>query len=1058
MLMFYSKRNARRWLMLSAAGLAGLATTPGLADTLYWDPGMTDSNSGGGSGTWDTSTPNWFDGNVSAEVVWNNIGQSGSPDDAIFGGSTGGTVTLSTDMTAKTLTFNTTGYTLTSGTLALSGGSSTVVGLIAAGVGSTGTANITVTAGATTTLDTPLVGSTYGTGSDDLLTLGGGGTLILTQQSSYAGATSILSGTLQLGTNTALPTSTGIVMGTPGSSTTTASLNLGNFSQTVYSLATATNKSAATNTITINSGSTLTVNSYNPTPPSNYYAVDLGGASATGTGTATVNFTGGGNFVINSNNVQGTGVGFEVGSLINTAAQAVTVDMRNLSSFTANGLGSFRVGDASTDSSADASTLFLPPTATISAATVRIGSDTPGVAGSNTNIETLNLGNTANVLNAGDIRVGVGDSSSSNDELAPTSSTNSRANGVIQFNGGTDASPSAGSITIRNSGGSVAGAFLFQIYAEPASSNTLTSKVDLGGHPADVTLEQLIMAWRGGAGAGGATATFTFDPPASGPNSNNDELTILNSAIGAGALSMIIGERTLSEPANAATAVNATANIASDYTGPDNSNRNGAGVTGTPVHIGPIQMATNNATASFSTAVTSTGTLNLSGAGLQAFIYSIQMGDATGTNISTSNLNITGGNITLGTDAILGNPPTGSSAISRAAGGGTENTNLTITGGAVLDMSLDAIGASGATIGMGPGSSLNFGSNTGTGFGANSLPTSLVGTLENLSEFNGGISSANPAYAILTQSTVGGTLILTNNNTTTHNNNTYTGGTAITAGMILANSPAGDSSTGSGPVNIYSGGVLAGIGYIGNVGSTTTSQVNVNAGSGVAGGTISAGNGAASSNATGVLHTSGGDGGATVYSQVWTGGAGGTGGAYDWKVNAAQSTGPLVTDATNGVGTTDPSGTAGTNWDTLAISTLNVAASSGSPFNIQVVPTGTSASSFNSANSYTWTIADVTSGTVNVNGTTYQGNSAPVLASLQAALRSALALNTSALSAPSGNFSIVTAADRGSGDDIEISYSSAPEPGSLALLGLGLGGLMLRRRRGIRVAGGNSSL
>lgn len=518
-------------------------------------------------------------------------------------------------------------------------------------------------------------------------------------------------------------------------------------------------------------------------------------------------------------------------------------------------------------------------------------------------------------------------------------------------------------------------------------------------------------------------------------------MTILNGS--AGTLSLIIGERTLSETTSANTKITATANIASDYTGPDNSNRNGAGVTGTPVHIGPVQMAVNNAG---SAGGTSNGTLNLSGAGLQAYIYNIQMADATGSNISTGTLNITGGNVTLGTDAILGNPPTGSSAISRAAGGGTENTNLTITGGAVLDMSLDAIGASGATIGMGPGSSLNFGSNTGTGFGANSLPTSLVGTLENLSEFNGGISSANPAYAILTQSTFGGTLILTNNNTTTHNNNTYTGGTAITAGMILANSPAGDSSTGSGPVNIYSGGVLAGIGYIGNVG-TTTSQVNVNAGSGVAGGTISAGNGATSSNATGVLHTSGGDGGVTVYSQVWTGGAGGTGGAYDWKVNAAQSTGPLVTDATNGVGTTDPSGTAGTNWDMLAISTLNVAASSGSPFNIQVVPTGTSASSFNSSQSYTWTIADVTGGTVNVNGTTYQGNTAPVLASLQTALQSALALNTSALSASSTNFSIVAASDNASGDDIEISYSPAPEPSSVALLGLGLGALMTRRRR-----------
>lgn len=1019
--------------MLSAASLMAIGSSRGLADTLFWDPGLTDSNSGGGSGTWDVSTPNWFDANANAEVIWNNSGQSGSPDDAVFGGSAGGIVTLATDITANTITFNTTGYTLTGHTLALSSGTATVISLIggSAVAGSAGSANITVGSGITTTLDTPIVGSASNSASTDLLSLGGGGTLVLTQPSSYGGVTSILAGTIQLGIANALPTGTSVVMGTPGA-TTTASLNLGNFSQTLNSLSTVSNNVAATNTITISAGQTLAVNSANPTPPSNTYLVDLGGATVAGTGKATVNFAGGGNFIVNSTNVQGTGVGFEVGSLISTAAQAVTVDMRNLSSFTANGLGTFRVGDAGTDSNADASTLFLAPTSTITASTLRLGSDTPNLAGQ-ANTETLNLGNTANVLNAGDIRVGVGNSSSSNDEQAPTGSTNSRANGALQFNGGTDASPSTGSITIRNAGGSTAGAFLFQVYADPASSNTIVSKVDLGGHPADVTLEQLIMAWRGGAGAGGATATFTFDPPASGPSSNNDELTILNSAIGAGALSVILGQRTASEPANAATAVNATANIASDYTGPDNSNRNGVPITGTPVHIGPIQMATNNAAASVSTAVTSTGTLNLSGAGLQASIYSIQMGDATGTNISTSNLIITGGSVTLGTDGILGTPPTGSAAIFRAAGGGTENTNLTITGGAVLNMSEDAIGASGATIGVGTGSSLNFGSNTPTGFGANALPTLLVGTLENISEYNGGTTP-------LTQSTVGGTLILTN---TTSPGNTYSGGTAITAGTILANSPATFSSTGSGAVNVFSGGLLGGIGYILGTGAQITLQVGTTG----FGGAITAGNGATASNTTGVLHTTGGDGGATAYSQVWNGGSGGTGGVYDWKVNAVQSTGPLVHDATNGVGTTDPSGTAGTNWDTLAMTSLNVTAPSGSPFTIQVVPTGTSAASFNASQSYTWTIADITGGIVNVNGTPYPGNSAPVLASLQAALQSALALNTSALAAPNSNFSIIAASDNASGDNIEISYSPSPEPTSLAMCGLGLGAIMVRRRR-----------
>jgi hypothetical protein len=138
------------------------------------------------------------------------------------------------------------------------------------------------------------------------------------------------------------------------------------------------------------------------------------------------------------------------------------------------------------------------------------------------------------------------------------------------------------------------------------------------------------------------------------------------------------------------------------------------------------------------------------------------------------------------------------------------------------------------------------------------------------------------------------------------------------------------------------------------------------------------------------------------------------------------------------------------NWDTLSMASLSVAASSGSQFNLQVVPIGATASSFNPAQSHTWTIADVTGGIVNVNGTQYNGNAPSTLASLQAALRAAVALNASSLPSSSGSFSIRTASDNASGDSIEISYAPAPEPTSLALLGLGATAVVAQRRRNPR--------
>jgi len=99
------------WLLLSTA----LTIAVRSATTLYWDAdgspsGNTAEGSNiGGDGSWDASANRWWDG-AATDATWNN----GTPAIAVFAGTTG-TVALVSPVTARGLTFNTTGYTITNG-------------------------------------------------------------------------------------------------------------------------------------------------------------------------------------------------------------------------------------------------------------------------------------------------------------------------------------------------------------------------------------------------------------------------------------------------------------------------------------------------------------------------------------------------------------------------------------------------------------------------------------------------------------------------------------------------------------------------------------------------------------------------------------------------------------------------------------------------------------------------------------------------------------------------------------------------------------------------------
>lgn len=136
-------------------------------------------NWNGSSNNWDTTAANWN----GAGTVWP---ASGTDNDAVFGG-TAGTVTITSAVTANDLTFNTTNYIVSGGTLTLNGTTPTIT-----------TAN-----SVSATISSVLAGSAglikSGLSSSGVLTLSGNNTL--------SGTVSINSGILRITNSNALGTS-----------------------------------------------------------------------------------------------------------------------------------------------------------------------------------------------------------------------------------------------------------------------------------------------------------------------------------------------------------------------------------------------------------------------------------------------------------------------------------------------------------------------------------------------------------------------------------------------------------------------------------------------------------------------------------------------------------------------------------------------------------------------------------------------------------------------------------------------------------------------------------
>lgn len=151
--------------ILMVAGLFALLPVRGA--TVYWDPDSSNNGSTGGSGAW-LGVNFWSsDSTGMAHQSWAN------GDDAIFQGAVG-TVTAGGALTAHSMVFSTTGYTI---------GGTGVITLTGSGTVNTG-AN-------TATISAPLAGSAG-------FLKQGSGTLILSGTNTYSGTTVVQQGTLKI--------------------------------------------------------------------------------------------------------------------------------------------------------------------------------------------------------------------------------------------------------------------------------------------------------------------------------------------------------------------------------------------------------------------------------------------------------------------------------------------------------------------------------------------------------------------------------------------------------------------------------------------------------------------------------------------------------------------------------------------------------------------------------------------------------------------------------------------------------------------------------------------
>ena len=275
----------RRGVACALAVLVLLAVQPAQAATsLIWDADGTPPY--GGAGTWDTTSPYWYNSSTPGYQPWVNANN----DDAVFGTS-GGTVSLGTGITVHNLTFDTTGYLIQSDTLTLAGTTPTITANANAAISSViaGSAGLTKTGAGTLTLS----GANTTTGGVTL----GAGTLNINHAQALGTGTFIISGGKIDNTSGAAITNTNnnpIGLNADFTFTGTQALNLGTGAASLGTAA------GTTRTVTV-AANTLTI----------------GGAISNGTSAYSLTKSGAGTLTLSGNNTLTGAVTVEGGGTLN---------------------------------------------------------------------------------------------------------------------------------------------------------------------------------------------------------------------------------------------------------------------------------------------------------------------------------------------------------------------------------------------------------------------------------------------------------------------------------------------------------------------------------------------------------------------------------------------------------------------------------------------------------------------------------------------------------------------------------------------------------------------
>ena len=238
-------------LVLGFTNLAGVS-----ALTLTWD-GQGINSPSDGSGTWDTSTSNWYNGSLSLSGTWSD----GS--DALFGAGTAGgyTVTLGASVAPAGISFATPNYTI-----APDAGGSYV--LTVGGNGITANASATVNAPLALSADqtwTAAAGQALTVGGvisgSGGLTVNGPGGVTLSNSNTYTGGTTVNGGTLNLEAGGETGAIRGVLTINPGATVELAGNSLGFFNPGSTSVS-AVNVNGATIDIAVNDNNGYTANFY----------------------------------------------------------------------------------------------------------------------------------------------------------------------------------------------------------------------------------------------------------------------------------------------------------------------------------------------------------------------------------------------------------------------------------------------------------------------------------------------------------------------------------------------------------------------------------------------------------------------------------------------------------------------------------------------------------------------------------------------------------------------------------------------------------------------------